>query len=960
MFDSLLRRQKALGLVTLLSVLLFSSLLFAQSDAGAGALRGEISTADGKAAVNATVTVRNAETGYARELQSNAHGEFDVQALPVGRYFVQAAQGEFKSDEVEAIVTVGRTHTMVLALKAANQDAGGKETTVETQTMVMTTDSPIDTHDVSSSSSVYLRSITTAPIRGRSFPDFVQLTPDIYQESDRNGLVISGQRSINSYVALDGADFNDPLQGNQRGGNDPVFFFPLAAVREFQVVRSGLDAEVGRTNAGFVNAVTKSGTNDWHGEGFYMNRNSDLTSPDAFGNPAMNMQHQFGGALGGHIKKDRTFFFVAGEQNFLTLPFVVQFQPQPVGVTLPASLASLQGEKEGNNNTTSAFARLDHSLTSKHMLNLDLLYVNLDAKDFALSPRTNDTAESTNFDRQGSSAAAKASLVSALNSAWLNELRGQFATDYRFEQPNAASSMIVITGVGTLGTEITHPRLFDNKRYEVTDNVSVSKGGHSLRFGVDSNITPSRQQREQLMAGRYDFKSLADFNAGKISRYRGVVASSGDPNSLIYDASQQELGLFIQDKFLLARNLMVNAGFRWDGQWNPQPPNPNPAFLQTQRIPNDLRMWQPRLGLSWDPKGHGTTVIRASAGLYDARTPANLFQRMFTDNNLTTLALDSKFDKNVLNFVQFPNTLTVLPPGVNPAPAKVVGFSPSFENPRSFQASASIETAIGDSWTVSGGYTRNSTWSLQRRLDENLFPATFDATGMPIFPTVRPNPSIGPLSINESEAHSRYDAFDFTVNKRLSHHLQFQAGYTLAWNRDNESGERVFNREDALDPLLPELDAGPSKNDIRNNLRLSGILDLPHGFTITAITLNRSAAPFTPVIGFDTQNDGNDDNDRAIINGHVAGRNSMRGDPFSDLDMRVLKSFRTGERSKLETFAEFFNVTHNSNRYYGPDSVSLFGTPAAPNPTAGQALFAPLTTRFGGPRQVQLGARFSF
>jgi hypothetical protein len=76
--------------------------------------------------------------------------------------------------------------------------------------------------------------------------------------------------------------------------------------------------------------------------------------------------------------------------------------------------------------------------------------------------------------------------------------------------------------------------------------------------------------------------------------------------------------------------------------------------------------------------------------------------------------------------------------------------------------------------------------------------------------------------------------------------------------------------------------------------------------------------------------------------------------------MRVLKSFRTGERSKLETFAEFFNVTHNSNRYYGPDSVSLFGTPAAPNPTAGQALFAPLTTRFGGPRQVQLGARFSF
>jgi hypothetical protein len=277
MLQRLLRRQPILSGSVVLLMLLFGLALFAQSDAGAGGLRGEISNADGTAAANATITVRNAETGYVRELHTNNVGQFDAQALPVGRYFVQASQGDFKTDEVEAIVTVGRSHAMTLALKSATQDVGGKEQTVQTQTMVMNTDSPIDTHDASSSASVYLRSITSAPIRGRAFPDFVQLTPDIYQESDRNGLVISGQRSINSNVALDGADFNDPLQGNQRGGNEPVFFFPLSAVREFQVVRSGADAEVGRTNAGFVNAVTKSGTNDWHGEGFYMNRNADMT-----------------------------------------------------------------------------------------------------------------------------------------------------------------------------------------------------------------------------------------------------------------------------------------------------------------------------------------------------------------------------------------------------------------------------------------------------------------------------------------------------------------------------------------------------------------------------------------------------------------------------------------------------------------------------------------------------------
>lgn len=162
MLQRLLRHHRALVFAMLLFTLVFSRALSAQSDAGAGALRGEINEADGKAAANATVTVRNAETGYVRELQSNARGEFDAQALPVGRYFVQAVLGEFKSDEVEAIVTVGRTHTMALALKASNQDAGTKEVTVQTQTMVMTTDSPIDTHDVSSSSSVYLRSIISA------------------------------------------------------------------------------------------------------------------------------------------------------------------------------------------------------------------------------------------------------------------------------------------------------------------------------------------------------------------------------------------------------------------------------------------------------------------------------------------------------------------------------------------------------------------------------------------------------------------------------------------------------------------------------------------------------------------------------------------------------------------------------------------------------------------------------
>src|SRR6266700_1653103 len=372
-----------------------------------------------------------------------------------------------------------------------------------------------------------------------------------------------------------------------------------------------------------------------------MNRNSDFTSNDAFNNPAVNMQHQFGGAFGGPIKKDRTSFFLAVEQNFLNLPFTVRFQPQPGGTTLPAALLALQGSKEGTNNTTSIFARFDHSLTSKHMLNVELLFASLDAQNFGLVPN-----------------------------------------DHRFEQANTSAPMIVITGVGTIGGEVSHPRVFDNTRYELTDNVSITKGRHSVRFGVDSNFSPAHEQRETFTAGRYDFKSLSDFNAGQVTRYRGTISTAADPSQLMFRGTQEEFGLFIQDKFVLTKNFTVNAGMRWDGQWNPQPLHPNPAFFQTVRIPNDLAMWQPRLGIAWDPWGHGATVIRASAGLYDARTPANLFQRAFTDNGLVTAVLDSQFDKKVLNFVSFPNALSFIPAGVSPAPQKVIGVSPDYHNPR--------------------------------------------------------------------------------------------------------------------------------------------------------------------------------------------------------------------------------------------------------------------------------------
>jgi len=194
----------------------------------------------------------------------------------------------------------------------------------------------------------------------------------------------------------------------------------------------------------------------------------------------------------------------------------------------------------------------------------------------------------------------------------------------------------------------------------------------------------------------------------------------------------------------------------------------------------------------------------------------------------------------------------------------------------------------------------------------------------------------------------------------LTRRWLMQANYTYAYNYDDDSNERNFNRETELDPFNLKLERAFSKQDVRHNFNVSSLVDLPFGFTASAILIARSAFPFNPVIGTDQQNDGNDNNDRAIINGHVADRNSLRQPNFFNLDLRLLKAFRLGERQHLDFSAELFNATRASNKNFGNDSISNYGTPSAPIATAGQPLFAPSTARFGGPRQLQLGVRMVF
>lgn len=745
----------------------------------------------------------------------------------------------------------------------------------------------LDTAGPAAGTNIPLKAIDDLPIRGRAFTEFAQLTPALVQESDRSGMIISGQRSINSNVAIDGADFNDPLQGNQRGGNEAVFFFPQSAVNEFQVVRSGAGAEVGGTSAGFVNVVTKSGTNQARGDAFYFNRNRRLTSADAFDQKLNNQQNQFGGSAGGALRADQAFFFVAAEQNYLRVPFVVKFQPPSAGVVVPDALKALEGEKQGTNNPTAFFGRTDLQLSAGQRLNLHYTFSRLTGTNFNFDSPQQSVAESANYTRKNSSNGIKTAWQSILGAAMVNEVRAQVATDNRDENPNVNGPQIVITGFATLGGDAGRPRLFRNTRTQVSDNLSMVRGRHDVRTGFDLNVTYAEQQRESNTLGRFDYTSLANYLAGNVSRYRQTVAGF-DPDDLLYKGTQREFGVYVQDKMQFG-NVALTAGLRWDGQWNPQPTRPNPALASISTIPNDLEMWQPRLGLAWNVGRASSTVVRASAGLYSARTPANLFQRVFTDNGLTSVTVDSRTDARILGWVANGRALETLPAGTLIPVQRVFGFDPEFQNPTTFQGALSIDRQISDRTMVSIGYIRAHTSNLQRRLDKNLSPPTNNDDGLPIYPAIRPNPTFAQIEVNESQAKSNYDAAVLTGTARLGR-LHAQLNYTYAINKDDDLNERNFSRETTQNVFDPGREYTYSKQDVRHSFNISSVLNLGGGVTVGGVLIGRTGFPYTAVIGSDQQRDANDDNDRAIINRRITERNAFRQPSFFNLDLRLVKA----------------------------------------------------------------------
>ena len=897
-----------------LILILASPYLVSQSAAANGSLGGTVVDPQGSVVAGAQITVVNNDLSFKRKTVTDANGNFTVAALPGGAYTVQANAPGFTLKKAPRInVSAGSSVRITLKLDIAQTSqevtVTGRGTTVEGNTVVPA----VNKDDPSTGNTIAGLTVTYLPNRDRDFSQFGQLAAGVTADPSSNGLSFAGQRASSSTEAVDGADFDDPLRGGPRGAGDGAFFFPQTVVREFQVVRSGTGAEVGGSNAGFINVVTKSGGNKPRGEAFYIGRPPLLTSHDAFGHPLDNMQNEFGASIGGPIRRNRAFFYLGVEQDFLQVPYWIQFQRQPPGIAVPAFLSGLQGEAIEETRPTALFARTDFLLNAANTLDFQVNFNHIHSTHIDSGSTRTIAAQDNSAALNGNSVWLRANLATVFNTDTVNQFLLQWTRDTRNRTAVDSSPEIVINDFGILGGNSSLPDRSTSESRRVSDDVFISRGARLLRAGVEFSDNPASEVHESNLNGRFDFNTLADFLNGAPRRYRQTFVT-GDAQ---YRGSIRDLGFYLTGKLPLRKNLSLTAGLRWDGQWNPQAPGGTVA--QTAVIPNDLSQWQPRIGLAWNPADN--TVVRVSSGLYDAHTPATVFERVFTDNGVNTLAVDSFFDPALLPLVSAPglalHALALPPPAVT-TNALLVGIAPAFRNPHSFQAAAGIEQQLGRQATLSAGYIRNSTWDLQTRLDQNLGPPAMDASGTPVFPPLRPDPGIGRLLVNESAAHSSYDGLLATLTVQLPRRSQLVANYTLSRTRDDDSNSGPLSVDSVLNPFNLSADAAYSNLDVRHNFNLSGVVNLLWGLKVNPILVARSGLPYTPVIGFDRQDDANDLNDRAILNGRTLPRNIFRQPSFFNFDLRLVKDFALkGEGRHLDLFMDIFNLTGATNRNFG-------------------------------------------
>jgi hypothetical protein len=957
----------------------------AQTDVTTSRISGTVEDAEGSPLPGVTVTATNTETGLSLSEVTDERGFYRILNLPTGTYRVEAVLEGFATATAESVrLLLGSTPSVNFNLQSS--------TVAETITVTAEELPVVEVTNTQIGTTIQSEQIEAIPSAGRDFKQLVLLTPESRLDSERGNLSLSGERGINTSITVDGVDYNNAFFGGAVGGAEGRAPLSISqeSIKEFSVVTNGASVEYGRSGGGFVNIITKSGTNNLHGSLFYFHQPESLISDfptvgtTAGREPNDQEKEQFGGSLGGALVKDRLFYFLSYDNQDKSETVVIVPSNLPANVFAQWPVLASPSEYVQTQDGSVAFGRLDFQFNPAHRFMVRANVVDYEGINGTSSSPTR--TESFNGVEELDTKAYVGSWSGQFSANVLNDLNLNYIDEKTPRGDKGLNLPEIQVGGSRYGEVSFLPIDTVNERKALGDTFSYLLDRHILKAGVEYNETSVDQVFRGNWRGVFIFANNDELINGRWREYR-QFGGLGGRNSIEGGTAkfeQKETAFFLQDQWFVRSNLTLTAGVRVetldnpdDPILNPNDPGPNGTMRLTGEIPDSENQISPRLGLSWAPDDK--TAVRFSVGRYWSRTPALLWAQPFTANGIQAAQLNITCPQ-ASGVCTGPPTNPLSPgwgPAWNPvgvervdfgqvggasAPPDVFTVDPDFENPYTDRVTLGGEREILPLIALGIDLTYAEGNQLQRLIDFNRqYDGTIAPNGLPRYGSTRRFSAYNRIIMDLSDAESEYQAATLTLQRRYANNYSLYGAVTWSKDRDHDSNERNFSGIQVEDYNNLDLNWGPSNRDQEWKVVLNGLWDTPlWGIGLSGAFRYASGSPFTPTANSDLNNDGVSGTDRPTINGVHLGRNSERLPDFYTLDLRLSKNFGIGP-GDVALFAECFNCTNQKNTGISSNN-QIYGIGPAPrvDPVTNRQTFGVEDVFVGIPRTFQLGLRFDF
>ena len=1026
--------KKSLLAALLSALVVFAPATGAKAQATAsGTVLGTVTDPSQAVIVGADVSITNIATGEERKVVTNNSGSFRFDLLPAGRYKVTITSRGFSTVAQNLELLVGET-----AAANATLTPGATSQTVE----VAATNPLVDVTKADVSTEITPSQVEALPMVGQDVANLAYLAPGVKQTDSYDPtknryaiLSVNGDGGRNVNVTVNGVDNKD----NTVGG--PVMQMPLEAVEEYHISTQRFSAENGRSEGAAINIITKRGTNNFHGSaiGLFRDTNLDTDEKDPDGTGGTTNSHpdytrqQFGGSIGGPVKKDKAFLFFA--------------------INREREHQSLQEDTQAYAQLKAAqpfFGSLDNPATTiprpffetRYNGRADWLFSSKESAYLSYSSQANnslnDQSNSSGDLNEGNFTVNHLQLANlTLNSIFTDTTVNQATFGFQYWNnliaSNISSPLVTFNAnAESFGTNTNVPQQSYQRKWQFKDDFSKAMGKHTLKGGVDYIWNP-------VEGGFFEFSSTLeiDFSLNPtdiLSTYpsdtfshpglvSGMTIANGNPYFLV---ATKQLGLYFQDDWKATRRLNLSLGLRWDKDYNMigltdiaksrtylelralNSPISNPYV---SGLPHDDNLdFSPRIGFSYDLTGKGNHVLRGGYGLYFGNVFQNIPLFMEQMSNPTVFQTVFSLSDPVKDIV--PGTGIPLgqwrygkdPMPTIPAPSSELAsgstgrlMDPHYRDPMTEEFNIGYTWGINPSTVLETEYTHvlglheNKTINVDQKipidgvLTRPLDPAFANST----------QPELGSVRDEQAIGREHYDGINLSFRERMTKLFQLQANYTLAWAYGFATGGGSFRNYPKLARApFASWEWGPSPNDERNHITVAGVVNLPKGFEVAPILQFGSARPFDLTNSANTLNTGGGTAVGVVVptsnpkdyfhfspsNGYadvptadaaaqacfygigepadctIAKYDPLRGDPFFELDTRLAKNFKFGERANVQLIAEAFNLTNRAN--YGNDFGNSIGSQTTFDHPVG--FISPSSTIIPRALWGELGARFTF